>query len=66
MSNAINNNVILGDLSNTQRISLKPSDSGIIIQKEHRKDSSSEWIISKGISVPRLMIPQLIQQLNTL
>jgi hypothetical protein len=59
-------NVKVGDISSTQRISVKPQESGIVIQKEYRKDSDEDWRVSKGIEVPRKMIPTLVEHLNTL
>lgn len=57
--------MVVGGLSNTQRISLKYTDSGVSIQKEFRKDSSRNWTVSKGIEIPREMIDELIKLLKT-
>ena len=58
--------VVVNEISNTQRISLKPNEKGIVIQKEHRKNSDSDWITSKGIEISRSSIPVLIEKLVTL
>lgn len=60
------NSVILSELSNTQRISLKPTDDSVIIQKEFRKNSEDDWSVSKGIEVSRDLIPLLIDKLSTI
>lgn len=59
-----NNVTILRELSSTQRLSLKTSQKSVVIQKEYRKDSSADWIISKGIEIPNTVIPTLVQQLG--
>ena len=61
-----NKTVILVELSNTQRISLKHKEDSITILKEYRKDSSAEWITSKGIEIPKLAVGSLIEKLNSI
>lgn len=60
------NNMILSELSNTQRISLKPTDGSVIIQKEFRKNSEDDWSVSKGIEISRDLIPLLVDKLSTI
>ncbi len=55
--------VILSELSNTQRISLKPTVDSIIVQKEFRKNSEDDWSISKGIEISRNLVPLLVEKL---
>lgn len=57
-------NVIVSELSNTQRISLKPTEDSIVIQKEFRKNSDDAWVTGKGIEIPRGVISHLCEQLN--
>lgn len=52
---------IVSELSNTQRLTVKKYDSAITILKEYRKDGTHDWITSKGISVPREIVPKLIE-----
>lgn len=61
----MSNSVVVRELSNTQRISLKPTEDSVIIQKEFRKNTEDAWTTSKGIEVPRVLIPHLCSQLNT-
>lgn len=58
-----NKTIVLGEISSTQRIALKLGDSSSTLLKEYRKDSSSDWITSKGIEIPDTMVPVLIQKL---
>ena len=66
MMNSGTDKVVVNEISNTQRISLKPNEKGVVIQKEHRKNTDSDWIISKGIEISRSNIPVLIEKLVAL
>ena len=56
--------IIVAELSNTQRISMKRKVRSVIVQKDFRKNGSDDWTTTKGIEVPETHIPELILQLE--
>ena len=56
--------IIVAELSNTQRISMKRKVRSVIVQKDFRKNGSDDWTTTKGIEVPETHIPELIRQLE--
>ena len=51
--------VVLGNLSNTQRLTVLNKDNGLVIQKEWRKTQEEMWRVNKGIEVPLSCISKL-------
>lgn len=58
------NKKIVSELSNTQRLAVKKYDDAVTILKEYRKDGDYDWVTSKGISVPREIVPKLIEAIT--
>lgn len=58
------NKKIVSELSNTQRLAVKKYDDAVTILKEYRKDGDHDWVTSKGISVPREIVPKLIEAIT--
>ena len=48
----LHEDVILCELSSTQRIAVNVYNSCIIIHKDFRKTSEEDWIVAKGIRIP--------------
>lgn len=55
---------ILKNLSNTQRVIVErvniKGDDRVEIRKEYRKSVDSDWVSSKGITIPVKSIPKLV------
>lgn len=58
------NKKIVSELSNTQRLAVKKYDDAVTILKEYRKDRDHDWVTSKGISIPREIVPKLIEAIT--
>lgn len=63
--------IIIAELTSTQRIVLEPqvsinSQDRIELKKEWRKTSESDWVSSKGITIPIQYIGVLIKSLQEL
>ena len=58
------NKWILKSLSNTQRVVVErvtiKGEDRVEIRKEYRKSTDSDWMSSKGITIPVKSIPKLI------
>ncbi|MBR2492374.1 MAG: hypothetical protein IKB64_02745 [Paludibacteraceae bacterium] len=58
------NKWILKNLSNTQRIIVErvnvKGEDRVEIRKEYRKTTGSDWMSSKGITIPVKSIPKLV------
>lgn len=58
------NKWILKNLSNTQRIIVErvnvKGEDRVEIRKEYRKTTDSDWMSSKGITIPVKSIPKLV------
>lgn len=64
MNKSATNNQVIADLSRTQRITLKRNAQSVTIQKEWRKSNGNSWMVGKGIEVPNVCIPDLIESLD--
>lgn len=56
--------IVVAELSNTQRISMKRKEKSVVVQKDFRRSGIDNWTTTKGIEVPGDHIPKLIQQLE--
>ena len=64
------NKWILKNLSNTQRVVVEcvtiKGEDRVEIRKEYRKSADSDWVSSKGITIPVKSIPKLVTILATI
>ena len=62
------NTKVVADLSDTQRLVLLDvfvhGEGRVELRKEWRRSQSDEWSASKGITVPKIFVPALIEALN--
>lgn len=50
--------------SSTQRVTIEKQEDNIQLNKEWRKSANDDWAVSKGISIPKENIPDLVGALQ--
>lgn len=55
---------VLFKTSDTQRVSVQISDTSVLFTKDWRKTPTEDWIVGKGITLPRECVNDLYEILN--